>query len=220
MADNISVTEGVGRTIATDDIGNVHHQKVKVEFGPSDTATQVEDTPTGRLPVGGGAIGAINETAPAADTDPAGLNGRLQRVCQLLTQAVVALGDVNTELGTVSSTLAEPATDIPHPALDASLDLTPVVIDFNTSGDKIILAGQAGKTIRLHWLVLTAASGLSTVLTLKNGPVNIPLQLNGPGLTLDDQGGRPYYVVAAGQDFVINSSAAGRVCGVAYVMQT
>jgi hypothetical protein len=40
---------------------------------------------TNRLPVGGGAIGATNETAPGTDTAAAGLNGRLQRLAQHLT---------------------------------------------------------------------------------------------------------------------------------------
>lgn len=33
-------------------------------------------------------IGAVNEAAPAADTDPSGLNGRLQRVAQRLTSLI------------------------------------------------------------------------------------------------------------------------------------
>lgn len=33
MADNIAVTQGSGTSIATDDVGGVHHQVVKVEFG-------------------------------------------------------------------------------------------------------------------------------------------------------------------------------------------
>lgn len=33
MADNFQVTEGSGLTIATDDVGSVHYQKVKVQRG-------------------------------------------------------------------------------------------------------------------------------------------------------------------------------------------
>lgn len=42
MADNVAITAGAGTTIATDDIGGVQHQKFKVEFGASDSATQVD----------------------------------------------------------------------------------------------------------------------------------------------------------------------------------
>jgi hypothetical protein len=42
MADNLELNSGSGgATLATDDIGGVHHQKVKVEFGGDDSATQV-----------------------------------------------------------------------------------------------------------------------------------------------------------------------------------
>lgn len=51
MADGVGITEGVDKTVATDDIGGAHHQKVKMEFGADNTATQVnEDNP---LPVTG-----------------------------------------------------------------------------------------------------------------------------------------------------------------------
>jgi len=43
MADNVPVTPGAGATIATDDIGAVHHPYVKVEFGADGTATKVDD---------------------------------------------------------------------------------------------------------------------------------------------------------------------------------
>lgn len=44
MADNVAITAGSGTSIATDDIGGVHHQKVKLEFGVADSATLVSAT--------------------------------------------------------------------------------------------------------------------------------------------------------------------------------
>jgi len=42
MTDNTTINRGTdGDVIATDDIAGVKHQKVKMEFGKSDTATQV-----------------------------------------------------------------------------------------------------------------------------------------------------------------------------------
>lgn len=49
MADNVAVTAGVGTTVATDEIAGIHHQKIKIEYGDSDSATQV--SPTNPLPV-------------------------------------------------------------------------------------------------------------------------------------------------------------------------
>jgi hypothetical protein len=54
MADNVAVTPGAGATIATDDVGGVQHQAVKVEFGTDGVATMVSSSDP--LPV----------TAPAA----------------------------------------------------------------------------------------------------------------------------------------------------------
>lgn len=54
MADNVAITEGSGKSIAGDDIGGVIHQRVKMEYGPNNTATEVsEDNP---LPVTGGIV--------------------------------------------------------------------------------------------------------------------------------------------------------------------
>lgn len=49
MADNISVTPGVGVTVATDEVGGVHHQCVKIEIGGNGTATPV--SPTNPMPI-------------------------------------------------------------------------------------------------------------------------------------------------------------------------
>lgn len=44
MADNIAITAGSGTTVATDDVGGVHHPYVKVEYGAADSATPVSTT--------------------------------------------------------------------------------------------------------------------------------------------------------------------------------
>lgn len=44
MADNVSITEGSGKTIATEDVSSVQHQKVKIEFGGDGVATMVSAT--------------------------------------------------------------------------------------------------------------------------------------------------------------------------------
>lgn len=41
MADNLAYTAGVGSTVATDDIGGVHFQRVKPAIGPDGTAVDV-----------------------------------------------------------------------------------------------------------------------------------------------------------------------------------
>ena len=44
MADNTTYTEGSGITIATDDIGGVHHQRMKMEQGSDGTAADIAPT--------------------------------------------------------------------------------------------------------------------------------------------------------------------------------
>jgi hypothetical protein len=90
MPDDIKVVAGVGDStvappVATDDIGGRHFQRIKAGWGAEGVFQETTDTDGLRLPVGGGQIGALNETAPAFDTASSGLNGRLQRVAQRLT---------------------------------------------------------------------------------------------------------------------------------------
>ena len=51
MADNVSWTAGSGTTIATDDVGGVHYQLVKLAWGALDTANVVDDAAGKRIPI-------------------------------------------------------------------------------------------------------------------------------------------------------------------------
>jgi hypothetical protein len=51
MADNVAVTAGSGVSIAADDIGGVHHQRVKLSIGVDGTAADVR-APVDALPQG------------------------------------------------------------------------------------------------------------------------------------------------------------------------
>lgn len=44
MADNVAIDTGSGATIASDEIGGAHHQKVKMEFGTDGNATMVSSS--------------------------------------------------------------------------------------------------------------------------------------------------------------------------------
>lgn len=68
MADNLGINTGSGATVATDDIGGVHHQLVKIEFGQPDSATPVSSAnplPTTMPATGVGALTAV----PAGSTN-------------------------------------------------------------------------------------------------------------------------------------------------------
>lgn len=82
MADNVTAGApvGTGATFATDDIAGVQHPKTKIEFGASDSATQVADADGSRLPVKvGDALPAGNNNIGDVDVAslpalPAGTN--------------------------------------------------------------------------------------------------------------------------------------------------
>ena len=99
--------EPVAVNIGSD--GN-RYQVIKLNVGGDGQVQQLDDTAAGRLPVGGSAIGATNESAPAGDTDASGLNGRLQRIAQRLSTTITSLTTINTSVGTVNTTLGTLAT--------------------------------------------------------------------------------------------------------------
>src|SRR3990167_2114291 len=59
MADNIAITEGSGKTVATDDDGTAHHQYVKVEFGADNTQTKVSSSNPLPVTIDNAATGTI-----------------------------------------------------------------------------------------------------------------------------------------------------------------
>lgn len=70
MADDTILNPGSGGdTIATDDIGGVKHQKVKVEFGASDSATQVDGSNPLPVEIGDGTNQATVDTDGALRVD-------------------------------------------------------------------------------------------------------------------------------------------------------
>src|SRR3990167_8086577 len=59
MADNVSITEGSGKVIATDDDGTAQHQYVKLEFGADNTQTKVSSSDPLPVTISGAATGTI-----------------------------------------------------------------------------------------------------------------------------------------------------------------
>ena len=47
MADNVPITAGTGTSIATDDVGGVHYQRIKLVTGEADTAERIGDNDEG-----------------------------------------------------------------------------------------------------------------------------------------------------------------------------
>ena len=63
MADNIPITVGSGTSVATDDVGGIHYQRVKVALGADGSASDAV--------AGAGIVGAGVQRVTLADDDPA-----------------------------------------------------------------------------------------------------------------------------------------------------
>jgi hypothetical protein len=70
MADNVPITAGVGTDVATDDVGAVHYQRMKLDVGGNGVAQPVEDgAGAGMVPCGGRSdVVSVTLTRPANTT--------------------------------------------------------------------------------------------------------------------------------------------------------
>lgn len=66
MADNIAVTPGAGASVATDDVGSVHYQRIKVAHGADGSATDSSDSTPFPVSVAGGDV--VLTVTPTLDT--------------------------------------------------------------------------------------------------------------------------------------------------------
>lgn len=115
MADNIGVKEGVDRQVATDQIGGIDYQRVKIGSGADGTyndATAANPIPTVAA-ASDTLIGAVNETAPASDTASSGINGRLQRIAQRITALLPTSIGQKAKTASLSVVLASDSDALP-----------------------------------------------------------------------------------------------------------
>lgn len=131
MADNVAFTPGSGATFATDDIGGVHHQKVKLEFGIADAATLVSANDP--LPV----------TAPAAARTTHSIAAALQT-------GVIMLGLTELTVKFFSVTVAQSQTDAQLIAAVANKILRVVAIVVHCAGTATASTFESGGTTRIH----------------------------------------------------------------------
>jgi hypothetical protein len=119
MADNVAVTAGAGTSVATDDIGGVHYQRMKVTHGADGTATDTSSAapfPVDLRQVAGASVAVGNGVAAAAQRVTLANDGT----------GVVGLNAGENQIGKVggslaqpaSSTLTRPANTTPYTALD------------------------------------------------------------------------------------------------------
>ena len=113
------------------------------------------------------------------------------------------------------------AVDSAHPLpvgapLLATSDLSQAAISFSTSGDQVIVAAVSGQTTRVHRMILVVAP--ATNITIKNGAgtsLTGAMPLGAGGAIVLDFSNRPWFKTSVNTAFIINSSAAVQVGGMA-----
>ena len=162
MADNISVTQGTGTSIATDDVGGVQYQKVKLVDGTADSSTVIAggagglevDLKTDSI----GGLEVVQDTAGDLNVTEASASA-IQTATEAVQTAVegtlsVDLG-ANNDVTVTSGTIDLGATD-------------------NAVLDAIVTATEATQT---------AVEGTLTVDATGQG--DVPITLDGETVTVD-----------------------------------
>lgn len=126
MADNVTITQGSGTSIATEDVSGVQHQKVKIEFGTDGVATMVSASDP--LPVSA-TIDTTGLATDATDTNTATIAGAVsgtEMQVDVITMPPVTIdttGLATTTTDTNTGTIAGDTTSIDSkiPALGQAL---------------------------------------------------------------------------------------------------
>lgn len=214
MANNISITEGTGKTIATDEVGSIHYQLVKLVSGEEGSEARIHGDATNGLLVN---LGSNNDVGLNAGTNNIG-------DVDILT---IAAGDNNIGNVDIVSLPATPAGTNLIGRISASREtstiyngttaLTPkyAVIDDATSGDNELVAAVANKKIRVISLMLMAAGTVngrfesSTAGNFLSGEINLVANV-GFALGANEFG---WFETVSGESLNLQLSAAISVDG-------
>ncbi len=95
MSDNVSVDSGTGIDVATDDIGGVHYQRVKLTWGANNTATEVAAaSPMPVVQTGTHNVVVTNAGTFATQVDGAALTA-LQKIDDPVDSTLLAMRSIN-----------------------------------------------------------------------------------------------------------------------------
>lgn len=194
MSDNILLNLGVGgETIATDEVGGIQHELVKVEFGTDGNATMVSASDP--LPI----------TDAAAEASLASIDTKLTSPLDV-TGSTVAVGA--SVLPTGAATSANQQTDA---LTDTELRATPVPVSGTITVDTSLLATVAAQTDKSQFTKLT--DGSDTALITAAGEQNV-IATAQPGVDIGDvtvnnaSGGSAVNIQDGGNSITIDGTVA------------
>lgn len=150
MADNVAVTPGSGPPIATDDVGGVQYQRVKIAHGADGTATDVSSASA--LPVDPVAsltikFARVNATADGSNDVVAAVTSKKIRVLGYAVQSTGA-GTVTWKSST-TSTLAEMVIAANGDGVSYSGGVQAPAFE-TVSGEKLTIDNPAGVDTKGH----------------------------------------------------------------------
>ena len=191
MADNIPITQGIGTTVATDDVAGVHYQRVKVVWGADGVVNDANVTTP--LPVTASQTTATNLRMAGGDAAGAPTAGTVLAIQGIASGTVVPVGD-----GAGSLTVDAPvSTPVAARLSDGTAFLT------TTSGR--LAVDPSGVTSPISAASLPLPAGAATLaaqtqpgvdigdVTVNNaaGAAAVNIQDGGNSLTVDAPVGTP-----------------------------
>lgn len=234
MADNLTTQDSdlstipTGTIIATDKIGGVDYQRVKLTWGVDGAA--VDASATDPLPV---VLTSTTITGTVAATQSGTWNvTNISGTVSLPTGAATAAkqpalgtaGSASADVITVQGVASMTALKVDNSAVtqptkiafQTTKALTNASISASSSGENTLVSGTAAQTIRVHRIVLVAASAVSVSFKDAASGTSLtgamPLTANG-AMVLEASGGEPLFVSATAGAFILNLSAAVTVTG-------
>ena len=194
-------------TVDVKDAGNVTRQVAAV-------AAKGRQAATGSIPVALATedialLGPSNETAPAGDTDPSGLNGRMQRLAQQQTTLKSAFDLMALD---IASLLAASEPSVTSPFLSAVINIA----DASTATD--VIAATAATKIRIYMMELewNALAKISLYANGTGGTLLRPYGFKDGGVKDLPYIGYPYFELPTNEKLTLDSDVATAVTGIIY----
>lgn len=138
MPDNVAVTEGSGRSVATDLISGVDHQRVKVEYGADGSATDV--SPVNPLPVVQGHPSAKVLTQAVVSSTTT--SGQVQLVAATASQTI-RVHAIHLVISAVDTTFKFETASTALTGVMALLTGATIDLDFRGEPHFVTVAGEA-----------------------------------------------------------------------------
>lgn len=163
MADNLAISQGVGTTVATDDIGGVHYQRVKPVIGADGTAVDVS--------AGAGAVGTGVQRVTLASDDPVTTSVQIMddwdesdraKVNLIVGQAGVAAG-----AGAVGATVQRVTLASDDPLVSGLVGTEYETVAASQTDQALGATGATGDLLR-GLLIVPATTGAGNV-SIKDG---------------------------------------------------